>query len=118
MPGSPPRRSGSGPAAWPGSLDRLREAVFAAVLNGRDITTLLPAGRAATRHRPRRPSPGGTGGPGARPARRRPGGCRASRRAAERPSITGSVHLTMPLSAWLWLTDRPGEVAGSRHRRR
>ena len=27
--------------------------------------------------------------------------------------MTGSVHLTMPVSAWLWLTDRPGEVAGS-----
>ena len=98
----------------PGSLDRLREAVFAAMLNGRDITTLLPASPDSCA---RSAGPGGTG---PRTASRRHGRrsrCRAdpagpvSRAAGS--SITGSVHLTMPLSAWLWLTDRPGEVAGS-----
>jgi hypothetical protein len=68
-----------------GTLDQLREAVFSAVLNGRDITTLLPD------------SPDSQTEPGS-PAD---------------PAITGSVHLTMPVSAYLWLTDRPGEVAGS-----
>ncbi len=88
----------------PGSLDRLREAVFAAVLNGRDITTLLPAGPGSSADA----SPGGTGpDASATPHPVPPGG------PAGGPSITGSVHLTMPLSAWLWLTDRPGEVAGS-----
>ena len=74
----------------PGSLDQLREAVFAAVLNGRDITTLLPAsphsadadadGPAAAGD----PGPDGTAGasaprpapPGGRPAgRRSPAAC-------------------------------------------
>ena len=42
-----------------GTLDQLRCAVFAAVLNGRSITTLLPAETAPrTRHRPRRPMTG------------------------------------------------------------
>ena len=71
-----------------GTMDQLREAVLAAVLNGRDITTLLPAAPGAD-------SPD-TGDAGRGPA-----------------SITGPVHLTMPLSAWLWLTDRPGEITGS-----
>ena len=44
-----------------GTIDQLREAVLAAVLNGRDITTLLPARTS--------PDPG-AGGPGARRRRR------------------------------------------------
>jgi hypothetical protein len=71
-----------------GTLDQLREAVLSAILNGRDITTLIPAGTTAA-------------------------GDDNDGRAGSAASITGSVHLTMPLSAWLWLTDRPGEIAGS-----
>ena len=93
----------------PGSLDQLREAAFAAVLNGRDITTLLPASphsADADADGSGQPGPDGTAEAGAAsttPHPAPPGG----------PSITGSVHLTMPLSAWLWLTDRPGEIAGT-----
>ncbi len=62
----------------PGSLDRLREAVFAAVLNGRDITTLLPAGpgSSADASPGGTDRPGGTGGPAARAAKTVPGGTR------------------------------------------
>ncbi len=74
-----------------GTLDQLREAVLSAILNGRDITSLLPASTTATGE----------------------DSAASPSRADSAPSITGSAHLTMPLSAWLWLTDRPGEVAGS-----
>ena len=65
--------------------------MLSAILDGRDVTTLLLASTTAT-------GDDSAASPG---------------RADSAPSITGSVHLTMPLSAWLWLTDRPGEVAGS-----
>ncbi len=114
----------------PGSLDRLREAVFAAVLNGRDITTLLPAspdrsadastGGTGPGGTGGSGSTGGTGGPGSTGGTGSTGGEAGAGpdpagpvSGAAGPSITGSVHLTMPLSAWLWLTDRPGEIAGS-----
>jgi hypothetical protein len=82
-----------------GTVEQLREAVYAAVLNGRGITTLLP------------PSPTTPDGdPG---AAGRPDDPASGVNGHGDPAITGSVHLTMPMSAWLWLTDRPGEIAGS-----
>jgi hypothetical protein len=98
-----------------GTLDQLRCAVFAAVLNGRRITTLLPRGNSAANPAPaeaahdRLAGAPATGSPDAVSGGNSSGGM-ADPDAA---GITGSVHLTMPLSAWLWLTDRPGEVAGS-----
>ncbi|MGH3397876.1 MAG: hypothetical protein ACRDPO_24620, partial [Streptosporangiaceae bacterium] len=90
-----------------GTVDQLREAALSAILNGRDITTLLPApdgrdGAGPDASRPADADPDTAG---------RDGG--AADGTAAGLSITGSVHLTMPLSAWLWLTDRPGEIAGS-----
>jgi hypothetical protein len=89
-----------------GTLDQLRAAVFAALLAGRDPESLAPAPAPAA------PSAGSANGQ-ARPDRpaspqfpadpNRPGGLAA---------LTGSVHLTMPLAAWLGLSDRPGEAAG------
>ena len=98
-----------------GTLDQLRCAVFAAVLNGRGIKTLLPRGYSAANPAPaeaaedRSAGAPATGSPDAVSGGNSSGGT-ADPDAA---GITGSVHLTMPLSAWLWLTDRPGEVAGS-----
>ena len=71
----------------PGTMDQLRAAVFGALLAGRDPETLLPD----------QPPDGAAQAPGAQP-----GGLAA---------LTGSVHLTMPVSAWLDLSDAPGEAA-------
>jgi hypothetical protein len=102
----------------PGTLDQLRAKVFTALLAGRPVADLLPA--------PARPSPGaGTGLPGAGlpagsladsglpagglPAGGLPGGGPAE---SGWPGLSGSVNLTMPLTAWLGLSGPPGEVAG------
>jgi hypothetical protein len=77
-----------------GTLSQLRAAVFTAVLAGRPICTLLPGWQ----------HPGGQPDLGAWmpwpdvplvPA-----------------GLSGTVNLTMPLSAWQGLTQTPGEVAG------
>ncbi len=66
-----------------GTIDQLRAAVFTALLTGRDPAALLPA--AGT----------DSGGDPAGPA-----------------GITGTINLTMPLSAWAGWSDAPGEAAG------
>ena len=96
-----------------GTLDQLRCAVFSAVLNGRDISTLLPASSdplAPDSPAAEDPEPGGSG----RASDARPGqaGHEDSGSAVMWPKLSGTVNLTMPLSAWLGVTDRPGEVAG------
>jgi hypothetical protein len=78
-------------AGAPGTMDQLRAAVYVALLTGRDPETLHPAAQD-------NPAPSGRPGPSGRPA---PG-----------PGLSGSVNLTMPLSALLGESDRPGEVAG------
>ena len=65
-----------------GTMDQLRAAVFTALLAGRDPESLLPEPA-------REASPGSDGA-----------------------ALTGSVHLTMPVAAWLDLSHAPGEVAG------
>jgi hypothetical protein len=72
----------------PGTMDQLRSAVFIALLAGRDPETLVPE---------QGPDRDGQV-PDSQPA-----GLAA---------LTGSVHLTMPVSAWLELSHAPGEVAG------
>ncbi len=82
----------------PGTMDQLRAAVFTALLAGRDPETLLP------------------GQPPGRDGQARDGQARDGQTPDARPSglaaLTGSVHLTMPVSAWLDLSHAPGEVAG------
>ena len=116
-----------------GTLDQLREAAYSAVLNGRDITTLLPAtpDSPAPDGGPGGPdgaggsggpgNPGDPGGPGGSDGTGGTGGSGGTGGAGPDPAgpagvvagsaLTGSVHLTMPLSAWLWLTDRPGGLS-------
>jgi hypothetical protein len=70
-----------------GSLAQLRAAVFVALLHGRPIQTLLPE------------SAGATGGPD-------------DAAGAGAPAVSGTIHLTMPMSAWTGAGAAAGEVAG------
>ena len=78
-----------------GTISQLRASVYTALLNGRPIETLLPAAASSDDSAPGNPVPGGD------PAS---------------PAVSGTIHLTMPMSAWLGAgelgTDEPGEVAG------
>jgi Domain of unknown function (DUF222) len=107
----------------PGTLDQLRARVFLALLNGQALYTLLPDPTPAAT-----PDPGGTsaGSPKAdSPKADSPsaGASTGDPRAASQADsaahaggwpagLTGSVHLTMPVSAWLDRSQRPGEIAG------
>ena len=88
-----------------GSADQLRAAVFTALLAGRDPDTLLPA-----------PGPGqpGTAQPGPGPAGTGTAGGPAGPAAGggSLAGLAGSVHITLPASTWLGLSDLPGEAAG------
>jgi hypothetical protein len=67
-----------------GTMDQLRAAAYIALLTGRSPDSLLPAGGLP-------PTPG------------LPAGW---------PQLTGSINLTMPMSAWLGQSAAPGELAG------
>jgi hypothetical protein len=115
-----------------GTLGQLRARVFTALLAGRAVADLLPApavsgppgaGRAgAGGGGGAEPGAGlGSGGPG-RPADGRPAGMPgwaagmpgwAADPAGWPAGLSGSVNLTMPLTAWLGLTGEPGEAAGA-----
>ncbi|HVB46439.1 MAG TPA: hypothetical protein VNF47_27530 [Streptosporangiaceae bacterium] len=98
-----------------GSMDQLRAAVFSALLTGRDPQDLLPEppidqAPAGSPQCPSRDQPD-TSRPSASQADA------ASARYGDQPgrglaALTGSVNLTMPLSAWLGQSDAPGEAAG------
>jgi hypothetical protein len=76
-----------------GTLAELRAAAFITRLSGRALTSALPAGDSGA-------SQGGSsrGSSGGGPADTRTPGC--------------SINLTMPLSAFAGLSERPGEAAG------
>jgi len=96
-----------------GTLDQLRCAVFSAVLNGRDISGLLPASSdPLTSESPATDDSVPGGGEQASDARPGQADREDSGAAFTWPKLSGTVNLTMPLSAWLGVTDRPGEVAG------
>ena len=92
----------------PGTLDQLRAQVFTALLAGRPLADLLPD--------PASPSSSAGGDlPGTGlAARELAGGGLPGAGSAESawPGWSGSVNLTMPLTAWLGLSGQPGEVAG------
>jgi hypothetical protein len=71
-----------------GTYDQLRAEAMIARLTGRSLASLLPSGTAGT---PAAPPPAQPGQPA---------------------HLGGSVNLIMPASAWLGLSDLPGEVAG------
>jgi hypothetical protein len=108
-----------------GTLDRLRADVFTALLAGRDPDTLLPqsAPDGEARSQPDHPAPttgehdlagtdpartGATGQP-AGPAR----GIQTGPAPGSLAALGGSVHLVLPASTWLGLTNLPGEAAAS-----
>src|ERR1022692_711285 len=76
-----------------GTMDQLRAAVFTALLAGRDPESLLPE--------PARKASPGHDVPGDRVSA-----------GSAMAALSGSVHLTMPVSAWLDLSRAPGEVTG------
>jgi hypothetical protein len=78
-----------------GTMDQIRAAVFLALLSGKDPADLLPGPDAGQRQ---------ATGAGAN----EPGGTTASPLAG----LSGSVHLVMPLSAWLGDFEEPGEATG------
>ncbi|HET7012846.1 MAG TPA: HNH endonuclease signature motif containing protein [Streptosporangiaceae bacterium] len=83
-------------AGVPGSLEELRAMAYTALLTGRDLDALLPDADAG--------ASAGSEGPDGPPASRlRPA-------PGELASLSGSVNLTMPLSAWLGTTDAPGDA--------
>jgi hypothetical protein len=102
-----------------GPLDQLRAAVFCALLLGREPETLMPA--PATGKQPSSepdghaaPAADGSGAAGLGPAGTDAARTRAGTRAAATGmgAIAGSVHLTLPASVWLGLSDAPGELPG------
>jgi hypothetical protein len=118
-----------------GTISQLRAAAYTALLAGRELATLLPPAAPPADS----PDPGSTAGDSTDPDSPAPDsaatespdpggsaadGTNANRAAAPGPAaggdasgagwprLTGTVHLTMPLSAWAGLTGSPGEVAG------
>jgi len=71
-----------------GSFDQLRAKAFEALLSHKPLTSLIPA-----KPDPAPEAPGTTPG--------EPG-----------PRLGGTVHLTMPATTWLGLTDNPGDIPG------
>jgi hypothetical protein len=92
-----------------GTLDQLRADVFTALLAGRDPDTLLPpqsdAQADGTHTGPARPPTAETGGADGPTDRTGPA-------PGSLAALAGTVHLTLPASAWLGLADLPGETAG------
>ncbi|HSR86826.1 MAG TPA: DUF222 domain-containing protein, partial [Streptosporangiaceae bacterium] len=95
------------------TMDQLRAAVYIALLTGRPVESLLPSSTAdgaaptpdSTQATDSTPTPDFTPPPNAAPAASSP------QPSAAGAALTGSINLTMPMSAWLGLTREPGEVA-------
>lgn len=103
-----------------GTLDELREAAFIASLNDIPLETLLPdttgqgaAGQGGADQGSASQGAAGQGSAGQGSAGAAPSDGRPVTDMPAGPRLTGMINLTMPLSAYLGLTDRPGEIAGS-----
>jgi hypothetical protein len=110
-----------------GTISRLRAAVYTALLSGRPVESLLPAdarddatsGDATSGDATSGDAASGdaakdnaVSGDATRGDRDEPAGRYvAAGGGAAWPSVSGTIHLTMPLSAWLG-GDQPGDVAG------
>jgi hypothetical protein len=111
----------------PGSHDQRRAAAFLARLTNRPLIALLPAADAAPATRFPTAPPPGTTIPGSAPGTAStPGSAPGTATAAGNAAVGttsaatagwagwlgGTVNLTMPASAWLGLSDAPGEAGG------
>jgi Domain of unknown function (DUF222) len=99
------------------TLAQLRAAVFLGLLTGHDPLTFLPPAEGSGSPAEAPAPPAATPTPPASPAgptgaARAPGSAATGSWAPGPLQVGGSVHLTMPLSAWLGATRSPGEVAG------
>jgi len=91
-----------------GSWDQLRAMAYTARLNGIPLKSLVPADSAGSDVETAGTGcPAGAGGETAAAS----GDAVAGPAAGGWPALAGSVNLTMPASAFLGLTDNPGEVA-------
>ena len=81
----------------PGTISQLRAAVYTALLNGRPVDTLLPDASAAASEA----DAAGTSEAGPASEDGVPGGAPAG------PAVSGSIHLTMPLTAFLSSSGNP-----------
>ncbi|HEX3923439.1 MAG TPA: DUF222 domain-containing protein, partial [Streptosporangiaceae bacterium] len=84
-----------------GSFDQLRAKAFEALLSHKPLTSLIPA------------SPNGPAGPGhpGTPAHDSPAPPAPGPAPGEAgPRLGGTVHLTMPATTWLGLSDNPGDI--------
>jgi ribosomal protein L12E/L44/L45/RPP1/RPP2 len=109
-----------------GTLDQLRAKAYLALLNGQPLESLLPATPATpgTAGQPAPASAGasapasagtsaGTGAGTSAPAGVPGSGGAGSAAPGGWPAgLTGTVHLTMPASAWAGQDDHPGEISG------
>lgn len=105
-----------------GTLRQLRAAVYLALLAGRPVESLLPgsaasqgqsasSGDSASGSEPPSSDDSGSAGEPAGAGTREGFGPTAPGDAAGWPGLSGTIHLTMPLSAWLG-GGQPGEVGG------
>jgi Domain of unknown function (DUF222) len=108
-------------AGMPGRFDQIRAAVFLALLTGQSPESLLSdpppsgaddSGQASADESAASASAQdaetSSGAPGPADAEPRPGGARISWPSGP----AGTVHLTMPMTTWLGLSPRPGQVSG------
>ena len=87
-----------------GTISQLRAAVYTALLSGRPVESLLPEAADSDA------APGSDAAP-ASDAALAGEDAPAPWHSPAWPAVSGTIHLTMPLSAWLG-DDEPGDVAG------
>lgn len=105
-----------------GSVGQLRAAVFIALLHGRPVQSLLPEGPAVAAGPGSGAAGSGCGAAGsgcdaAGSGCGAAGPCPGTVRPGDPPGpvapvVSGTIHLTMPLSAWTGNTEVAGEIAG------
>ena len=98
----------------PGTIGQLRAAAYTALLEGRPVESLLPGLTASSSDHARRDEPAANQYAANQSAADEPAGATSDpllSSASGWPALSGTVHLTMPLSAWLG-GGQPGEVAG------
>jgi hypothetical protein len=106
------------------TLEQLRTAVYIALLTGQSIDSLLPAKTAQTAEtaQARGTASSGTGDDETSHGFTGLGGwpvvngsidqAARSQAGPSAPQVTGTINLTMPMSAWTGQSQRPGELAG------